>query len=61
MIQTVVEAIFTPIGGPPRFIDGTEGEYFIARDRENDPLVRRFYIPVCALVSPKPRSTEGLG
>jgi hypothetical protein len=52
LIRTIVEYLFTPIGGPPRFIDGIEGQSFIALDQEKEPLIRRFSIPVCVLVSP---------
>lgn len=48
-------AVFAISGGAPRFIDGTPGGSFIARDAENDPVVRRVILPHCALVSPAHR------
>lgn len=51
-VQSIIGDIFTPHGGPPVYIAGTEGQGFIALDRESDPLIKHFFIPVSALVSP---------
>jgi hypothetical protein len=53
MIQEIVERLFAAMGGPPTFIPGTAGHSFIGRENENIPLVRKFYLPACVLVSPK--------
>lgn len=53
LIQECVEALFAPHGGAPRFIDGTSGHSFLALASEDEPLVRRFFLPNCALVSPR--------
>lgn len=55
LIQSIVGAVFPPIGGPPRFIANTPGMGFIARDQERNPLVQHFYLPACILVSPNHR------
>lgn len=52
LIQHCIEALFSPFGGPPRFIANTPGRAFIALDMESDPLVKRFLLPNCVLVSP---------
>ncbi|WP_139982970.1 hypothetical protein [Nocardioides litoris] len=52
LLQDVIGTLFTPFGGPPRFIAGTAGQSFIARDAEDSPLVRHFYLPNSTLVSP---------
>lgn len=52
LVQSIIGSIFAPHGGPPVYIAGTPGESFIAIERETDPLIKRFFIPICALVSP---------
>lgn len=52
LLQGLVEALFTPMGGPPLFIDGVIGASFLARASEDLPLVRRYYLPNAVLVSP---------
>jgi hypothetical protein len=52
LLQSVVGALFRPLGGPPRFIEGTPGRPFLSLASENEPLIRRFYLPSCVLVSP---------
>jgi hypothetical protein len=54
-VQTIIAAVFAISGGAPRFIDGTSGGSFIARDAETHPVVRRVILPHCALVSPAHR------
>jgi hypothetical protein len=51
-LQQIVERVFEPHGGPPRFIADTVGSSYIALEAENEPLVRRVFLPHCALVSP---------
>jgi hypothetical protein len=53
LIQEIVQHLFTPMGGPPVFIPGTKGHSFISRASEDTPLIKRFYLPVCVLVSPR--------
>ncbi len=53
VVQDIVQHLFAPMGGPPTFSAGTSGHTFIARASEELPLVRRFYLPACVLVSPK--------
>lgn len=53
VLQRLVEALFTPIGGPPLYIDGIVGASFLARASEDLPLVRRYYLPNAVLVSPR--------
>lgn len=54
-VQTIIAAVFAISGGAPRFIDGTSGGSFVARDAETHPVVRRVILPHCALVSPAHR------
>jgi hypothetical protein len=53
LLQRLVEGLFTPLGGPPLFIDGITGSSFLARASEDLPLVRRYYLPNAVLVSPR--------
>jgi hypothetical protein len=53
LLQRLVEGLFTPLGGPPLFIDGITGSSFLARAPEDLPLVRRYYLPNAVLVSPR--------
>lgn len=52
VLQRVVGGLFTPLGGPPLFIEGVTGASFLARASEDLPLVRRYYLPNSVLVSP---------
>jgi hypothetical protein len=54
-VQSIVGVIFAPLGGPPRFIAGTEGASFIALDAEQQPLIARIVIPRSVLLSPAHR------
>ena len=66
LVQAAVEALFSPIGRSPRFIEGTAGHFFLSIDSEAVPLIKHFYLPACVLVSPgfemRPVSTHsGMG
>lgn len=52
LVQSIVGSIFAPHGGPPVYIADIPGQSFIALEREADPLIKHFFVPVCALVSP---------
>jgi hypothetical protein len=54
-LQRVVERVFEPHGGPPRYIADTPGDSYISLEAESEPLVRRVFLPHCALVSPAHR------
>lgn len=60
-VQSVIAALFPPHGGPPKFIEGTEGHTFLTLASENEPLVKRFYVPACVLVSPNFEMRPTLG
>ncbi|MCV7060072.1 hypothetical protein H7I76_05310 [Mycolicibacterium vaccae] len=53
LAQSIISSIFAPHGGPPVYIDGIVGQSFIAREREDDPLIKHFFIPASVLVSPQ--------
>jgi hypothetical protein len=53
LVQAIIEKLFPPLGGPPRFIEGTTGHTFLSLDSETQPLVRHFYLPASVLVSPR--------
>ena len=55
LVQDVLAFLLPPLGGPPRFIDGTPGSSYVALGAETDPIVRALYLPTCALVSPAHR------
>jgi hypothetical protein len=52
LIQDIVEALFNPHGGPPRFIAGNAGQAFIALAAEDEPFIREFILPASMLLSP---------
>lgn len=54
-LQRIVEHIFEPHGGPPRYIADTPGASYLSLQAEKEPLIRRIFIPNCALVSPAHR------
>ncbi|NHC16341.1 hypothetical protein [Motilibacter deserti] len=54
-VQRLIEGVFTPHGGPPRFIPEVSGASFFAREAEAIPLVKRIFLPRCALLSPAHR------
>lgn len=52
LIQEIIEALFKPHGGPPRFIAGTSGHTFFSLLAESEPFTREFLLPASILVSP---------
>lgn len=53
LIQDIIQELFPPLGGPPRFIEGTTGHTYLSLDAEAQPLIRHFYLPASVLVSPR--------
>ena len=54
-LQEIVEHVFEPHSGPPRYIANIDGASYIASAAEQEPLVQRIFLPNCALVSPAHR------
>lgn len=54
-LQEIVENVFEPHGGPPRYIADIDGASYLTLQAEREPLVQRIFIPNCALVSPAHR------
>lgn len=54
-LQKIVERVFEPHGGPPRFIADTDGASYLSLKAEEEPLVQRIFLPNCVLVSPAHR------
>src|SRR5215204_196309 len=54
-LQEIVENVFEPHGGPPRYIGNIDGASYLTLEAEREPLVQRIFIPNCALVSPAHR------
>lgn len=52
LLTHIINHIFAPIGGPPRFIAGTAGNSFLTIASESHPLVQKYFIPSSVLVSP---------
>ena len=55
LAQEIVAGMFAPIGGPPRFIAGVAGGSFLSLEAEQDPIVKRVFLPRSALLSPAHR------
>jgi hypothetical protein len=51
-LRHLINHVFSPIGGPPRFIADTAGQSFISLGAEADPVVKHYFIPNSVLVSP---------
>ena len=60
LVQKIIEELFSPIGGPPRFISGTQGASFISTEFEATPFFQYFFKPACVLVSPSHELRPGL-
>lgn len=55
LIQQFIEDVFSPHGLPPRFIADIAGASFFSLEAEQIPLVKRVFLPNCALLSPAHR------
>lgn len=53
LIQTIVENVFSPYKLAPNHTFHGNGIMFLTRSAEDVPLIRRFFLPVSALVSPQ--------
>jgi hypothetical protein len=54
-LQRIIAQVFEPHGGPPRYIADTPGVSYISLEAEQEPLIRRIFLPNCVLVSPAHR------
>jgi hypothetical protein len=52
LVQEIVQGLFTPHGGPPKFVAGVSGHSFLALASEDEPFIREFILPASLLVSP---------
>jgi hypothetical protein len=52
LVQEIVQGLFNPHGGPPKFIGGVTGHSFLALASEDEPFIREFILPASVLVSP---------
>jgi hypothetical protein len=59
-LTQLIEHVFAPMGGPPRFIAGTVGNSFLSLAVERDPLIQLYFIPNSVLVSPDFEFRESL-
>ncbi|MBB5163693.1 hypothetical protein [Mycobacterium sp. AZCC_0083] len=53
LLQGIIQALFPPLGGPPKFIKGTTGHTYLSSEAERQPVIKRFYLPASVLVSPR--------
>lgn len=53
LMQDIIQKLFPPLGGPPRFIEGTSGHSYLSLGVETQPLIKHFYLPASVLVSPR--------
>jgi hypothetical protein len=51
-MRTVIERQFGAHGTQPWFIEGTAGHQFIKKAYEENPFIKRYYLPQCPLVGP---------
>lgn len=52
LLQDIVAVQFGVDGPLPWFIPGARGAYLIKKELEDNPFIREFYLPACALVGP---------
>ena len=57
-ISEVIKGQFPGLGLQPWFIEGTSGEFYIKKEFEKDPFVKKIYLPNCRLVGPKHRTIQ---
>ena len=53
LFQEFIRIQFGAFGKQPWFIEGTKGAFFIKKEFENDPFIKRIYLPNCLLVGPQ--------
>ena len=49
-LMKVIEHEFAAVGSCPWFIEDTLGMYFIKKDWEAHPFIRKYYLPLCPKV-----------
>lgn len=61
IFSEIIKGQFTFYGKQPWFIEGTKGEFYIKKDHEKEPFIKKIYLPNCYLVGPyyKVKSLEG--
>ena len=59
--QEFIRIQFGFLGQQPWFIPKTRGHFFIKKEYEDDPFVRRVYLPSCVLVGPNFKLTTVSG
>lgn len=52
LLGELIEAVFAPIGQRPYYFSGSIGLSYVHLDSESEPIVKRFILPACVLVSP---------
>ena len=52
LLSEIVQEQFGALGTQPWFIENTKGAFFIKKDYENTPFIKKIYLPTCALVGP---------
>lgn len=53
LFQEFIKIQFGAFGTQPWFIEGTKGAFFIKKEFESNPFVKRIYLPNCLPVGPK--------
>lgn len=53
LFQEFIKIQFGAFGKQPWFIEGTKGAFFIKKEFETNPFVKRIYLPNCLLVGPR--------
>jgi len=53
LFQEFIKIQFGAFGKQPWFIEGTKGAFFIKKEYENNPFIKRIYLPNCLFVGPR--------
>lgn len=53
LFQEFIKIQFGSFGLQPWFIEKTKGEFFIKKEYETKPFIKKIYLPNCTLVGPK--------
>lgn len=51
-LREIIDEQFTAFCARPWFIKGTSGQIFIKREWEDNPFIKKFYLPTCPFVGP---------
>lgn len=58
LISKIIQSQFPAFGDQPWFIESTVGEFYIKQNYENNPFIKKIYLPNCKLVGVRHRFVQ---